>query len=252
MYQEIVGLYGDCCALDSSMSKRLLFWSNELIASTSHLRLNSEKISAVSEFVFKKLFLSTNRQHCIVEWGQAMQERKCHPLKMAILYGYFCEAIDLNCWILNGYSYRFVKFASEGIFDLQNSGSPVPSSQILEFLKSKCSQKSFEPLPTTELKKVFYEEILRGHFQKANWAQVLTTLKLRERDQLGHPRDFTTFAYVYEKLGNRGEALNYLKRFFSFAPQSPLPPDLIEKYHELHFDQIESILSKTEFLPFES
>lgn len=242
MFQELVSLYSDCCALDSNLLKRLQFWSHELRASTPHLKTKSEKISALSDFVFEKLFLSPNPRHTIVDWGQAMQERKCHPLMLAVLYGHFGEAADLDCTILSDYSFRYVKFAEEGIFDLHNEGNPVSGSQLLECMKSNCGAKSFEPLTSPDLKKSLFNEILKGHFSKGNWEQVITTLSHREKAKLGSPRDFTTYAYVYEKMGRKEEALIYLKRFFSFVPDQALP----------HLDQIQSILSKLEFRPFEN
>jgi hypothetical protein len=252
LFQSLVGRYGECCGVDANLSKRLQFWSHELRASIPPMN-NSEKIAAVSDFVFQKLFLSPNPRHSIVDWGQAMQERKCHPFMLAVLYGYFCEAAELKCSILNDCSFRLVKFLDDGassIFDLQSKGSPVSSSQLLECLKNKCGQKTLDPMSENELKKIFYIEILKGHFAKENWNQVLVTLKLREEDGLGSPRDYSTYAHVFEKLGRKDEALNYIKRFFAFAPH--LPADLTEKYHELHFDQIESILSKMELHPFEN
>lgn len=252
MFQSLVGLYGACCNVDSNLSKRLQFWSHEVKATIPHLP-KSEKIAALADFVFQKLFLSQNPRHSIVDWGQAMQERKCHPFMLAVLYGYFCEAAGLQCSILNDCSFRYVKFLEEGggsIYDLQDNGRLVSGTQLLECLKNKCGQKTLEPMSPLDLKKCFFIEILKGHFAQENWEQILVTLKLREGEGLGSPRDYTTYAYAFEKLGKKDEALSYIKRFFSFVPD--LPPDLTEKYHELHFDQIESILSKMEFHPFEN
>ncbi len=252
MFQSLVSRYGECCGVDANLSKRLKFWSHELQASIPPLNY-SEKTDAVSDFVFQKLFLSPNPRHSIVDWGQAMQERKCHPFMLAVLYGYFCEAAGLRCSILNDSSFRFVKFLENGagsIFDLHSAGGLVLGSQLLECLKNKCGEKSLEPMSEIELKKIFYIEILKGHFANENWNQILITLKLRESDGLGSPRDYSTYAYVFEKLGRKEEAFNYIRRFFAFAPH--LPADLAEKYHEFHFDQIESILSKMELHPFEN
>lgn len=236
-------------SLDESVSletfhKRLKFLECELLSTMSRYSLPSEtqRLEMLNKFFFiEKAFRiipAEKSQDMFFIVGSVLAEKTGSPTLISLLYKRFARALNLEVCILSSRTHSILKWKSlkgSVFLDLEKGGRSLEAGELVERLRGEYPRR-FERLTEAEL--------ALQHLQE--WASFLA---LEERlDQLLFvytatialfPNSITTLgrrALVNAKLGFKREALQDLKRYFSFADPQSCPSDLKDLFQKLRFE----------------
>ncbi len=226
----------------AQLSKRLSFMAYEL---ASHLppRCN---ISHLAEYLFEDQgFKSTEDALADVDEiviSEVMQKRVGIPMALGILVKSLASKVGIDARFIQfpGLSILKSKEGQETFYlDLKRRGKILTRDEILELLhqealvEKRCDKISFESIADED---VIAQYLIRLGIEYQDRRDDQRSLTIYEALLNLQPKNLSVLrdrSMAYYRLNRFGEALQDLKRFFSFSNPDQQPPELLELYQDL-------------------
>lgn len=174
--------------------------------------------------------------------GTTLQNRVGSPLALALVFLHLASQLDLPIYLVHIKRHCVVKWVRAGrscFLDLTASGNELTQEQLLKLINKSVGSKTFgsddgfEILPS---KKVFlrYAEELGNLYKQAKDSQRLhTILNTRLVIDTTNLEILAERALLRQRLGYIKEALQDLKRYFSFVDKEHAPSELQAAFHQM-------------------
>lgn len=174
--------------------------------------------------------------------GQCVREKRGAPLIISLLYTHLAQQLNLPIYLINHPKYCIAKWVrpnASKFIDLTRGGKFLDESQVLQFFnKRKATPNSnnlpfFSPIKTKDLLEIYLNQLLES-FKKRNLLNpqhiLLNILNQLKPTNLKY---LSLRALIRKRMGLYKEAIDDLKKYFSFSGKTRAPKDLKMAYYEL-------------------
>lgn len=163
-----------------------------------------------------------------------LDERAGHPLPVVFIMLYMAQFLDIPIALIQARHHFLLKWVRSGkslYLDIYNECRPLGDQELIQFLNR--SSSNLEVWSAKQLM-TQYLELLMNAFESAQelpQLHIVYNLLLQIDD--GNTNILGQRALLRQKLGYNREALNDLKRYFSFVERADAPTELQQAWMEL-------------------
>jgi regulator of sirC expression with transglutaminase-like and TPR domain len=215
------------------------FMGFELLKACEH-KSEAERWEILRTFLFdeKGFQLSSARPKEVNEnallMRRVLDNRSGHPLVIVFLLLHLAHFLDLPMALIHARHHFLLKWVRSGktiYLDVYNEGRALTDSELIQVLNRSAS--SLEVWSSSQLL-IHYLELLMGAFERSqSLAQLHMVYNLLLQLDDGNTAILGLRALLRRKLGFYREALNDLKRYFSFVEKTHAPPEIQQCWLDL-------------------
>jgi len=199
-----------------------------------------QRWEALRRFVFeeKKFHIASAR---LPDWTDdlilmkpVLDDREGHPLPIVFLLLYLAHFLDLPMALLQArhhYLFKWVRSGKTVYLDLTNEGRALTDEELIQVLNR--SSSSLEIWSAKQLMTQYLELLLRTFETNQSLTHLHTTLNLMLQMDDTNIAALGQRALLRQRLGYDRDALNDLKRYFSFVDPDQAPFELKQAWMEL-------------------
>ncbi|HVK61094.1 MAG TPA: transglutaminase family protein, partial [Bdellovibrionales bacterium] len=172
-------------------------------------------------------------------FGRALMDRSGSPVMIAVLYRYLAEHLGVQLEIVDFHPLRFLRWNDNGrsrFVDIARNGAILSSDEIIEWLQSKAETvpaSTFEVSPF-ELVVSDYIADLKVAIRASNdFEKLLFLQNALVSYQPSNIHLLAERAALSKRLGQFKNALNDLKRYFTFIDKAKAAQELLDLHDDL-------------------
>lgn len=223
----------------SERSSQVLNYMNYEIQSLTRTLSELERYNRLNHYFFveKAFQIGRERGEENLLLSTALENRRGHPLTLALVYLHLAIQIDLPFALLPGartYLLRWSRGPKSSYIDFINGGKLLEGAALAKVAQPAMSDG--DPLAEWPARKIliaYARELLSLYQTKQKLHNLNVVYDILIRLEPSNLKALAERALLKRRMGYVKDALNDLKRYFSFIDQTKAPKELQSAFHEL-------------------
>ncbi len=236
---------------DSKTLKKILFMGHEISSDVTNDSRPPEILESISYHLFnEQRFKISDDSSASTEsdflLSEVIKNKGGNARIVGLIYKALAESLGVSLDLLDLPTTSILRYASsENLYyvDLENEGSLLSSIDLLHRLNGmnqlseELNASYLEPLHSLNLVFFILEKLRKLYSQATSYEKHLLVLDLLVHEQIAKVHALGERALLLAKMGFRKEALNDLKRYFSFHDMEYSPSEVVKTFKKLRANE---------------
>ena len=233
--------------------RKINFMSYE-IATQCDNYVESDRLHILNDYFFSTQHFQIHKEKCHKLWNihHVIDQKQGAPLPIALIYLHLATYIDLPFYLIQLQEFRMIKWPlgkHSKYINLADQGRILDEKQILNILNettptrldSDPPETQLEIIPTKDLLLHYVQSLIEIYKHEKKEPEQKMMLDVVLKISPSNLNSLKERALLLKKIGHYEEALNDIKKYFSFTSLDDSPQDVKMAFQELKSNHLRPI-----------